>query len=514
LLTREEEERRLTQNSSGSKRPWIYLILAVIVVLLFFIVRSRGKGAKTAAGGSTTVVAAKPNPPTPVVMAKATTGTVTQAVEVSGDVAALTQVTLASKITARIVSVNAREGDRVRKGQLIVQLDTSDLDSQVRSARDAVAAANARLDQAKVAYRLQVQSSQVGINTAKENLRAAQARLQLTKEGARTQERLQAQSAVNVAQANLEDAQTNYNRSSRLYKEGAIAKAEVDSSETRLKVARANLASAQQQYSLVQEGARPQEIEQDETAVATAQQQLNQAYDNQRQNLIKLQDVQAAEAAVRQSKASLALAQQNRDNAFIRSSVNGVVAKRSAEPGQVATVGSALMTITVPGTVYFSAGVSETDVERVHAGQSVMIQIDAFPNEIFNGKVDRVYPTGDPSSRTFIARITLSDAGGKLRPGMFARGAIIVSRIANATLIPKSALTAAGESVPLAAPASPEGVPASVFTVKDGKTAKKEIHVGAPSGNYVQVISGLEPGDPVVSSGSNLEEGQNVDVTH
>lgn len=494
------------------RRYGLILIIAIILVFGFIIARGRSRqAAKTPAAGSTTTVI-KESPPTPVTAAKVSLGTVTDTVEVSGDIAALTQVSLASKITGRVVAVNAREGDRVQQGQLLVALDTGDLDSQLRNAQDALSAAVAKANSANVSARWQQNNATLGIKNAQEALRSAEAQLSLVKKGARTQERLQAESQVNIAQANLDNAQSNYNRISRLVKEGAVAASQLDTADTQLKVSQAQLESAKQQVSLLQEGPRQEQVVQAQTAVQQARQGLAQAYDNQRQVAMKIEDARAAEAAVRQARANVQLARENRDNAFIHSSVNGIVAKRSVEPGQIATPGTSLMQITVPGTVYFSASVSEKDLSRVHEGQTVEVGIDAFPNEQFTGTVSKLYPTGDASSRTFVARVTLSDGGGRLRPGMFARGAVIVSRKNNVILVPKTALATAGNPVPLSS--TETGTASSVFSVQNDKTVRKNIRVGEPSGDNVEVISGLEPGDQVIVSGSRLEEGQKVHVTH
>jgi multidrug efflux pump subunit AcrA (membrane-fusion protein) len=95
---------------------------------------------------------------------------------------------------------------------------------------------------------------------------------------------------------------------------------------------------------------------------------------------------------------------------------------------------------------------------------------------------------------------------------MFARGAVIVSRKNNVILVPKAALATAGNPIPLSS--TETGTASSVFTMQDGKTVRKNIRVGEPSGDNVEVISGLEPGDQVIVSGSRLEEGQKVHVTH
>lgn len=520
------------------RRYTVILMALSALIVLFLLFRVRGGSQPAAAPDSKTVVVE--TPPTPVTTSAVQLGSLTNSVEISGDIAALTEVTLSPKITARVVSVNAREGDTVNQGQRLITLDTSDLDNQVRSAQAALSAARAslsssqealqgaiaRASQARVSTQLQERTNALAIQNARENLRSAQARLEVVRKGARTQERAVSQSQVNVAQANLEDAQTNYNRAARMFKEGAIARSQVDTAETQLKVARAQLRSAEEQLSLVREGARPEEITQAESAVAQARQGLAQALDNQRQIAIRQQEyrsaqaavdqaraaVRQAEAGVRQAQSQLNLAQVNRANAFIASPVSGIVADRSVESGQVATVGTPLMRITVPGTVYFSAELAERDLAAVKEGQTVSVQVDAYPNERFTGKVERIYPTGDPSRRTFIARIRLPDANGRLRPGMFARGTVQLSRRGGVVLVPKSALSVAGSSIPLTAPSGENGVEASVFVLDDGTAKRREIRVGAPAGNNVEVLSGLEPGEQVIVSGSRIEEGEKVDV--
>jgi HlyD family secretion protein len=516
------------------RRSALLLMGLSALVVLFLLSRMGRKVAAPAGADKKTVVMETPS--TPVTLSTVKLGAMADTVEVSGDITALTEVTLSPKITARVLSVNAREGDSVRQGQLLVTLDTSDLDNQVRGAQAQLAAARAtltsaqeglqgskaRASQARVNVQLTERTSNLAVQNARENLRSAQARLEVVKQGARTQERAVSQSAVSVAQANLDDAQTNYNRTQRMFQQGAIARSQVDTAETRLRVARAQLRSAQEQLSLVREGARPEEVTQAESVVAQARQGLQQAYENQQQVAIRREEYRAALAAVDQARSAVRqaeagirqvnLARVNRSNAFIHAPVNGVVAARSVETGQVAAVGAPLMRITVPGTVYFSAKLAEKDLAKIKEGQTVAVRVDAVPNERFYGKVSRIYPTGDASRRTFIARVNVANAGGRLRPGMFARGTVSLSQRQDVVLVPKSALSVAGSAIPLQAG---EGVStqANVFVMKDGKAAKRAVRIGAPSGDSVEVLSGLAPGEKVITSGSRIEEGEKVAVT-
>ncbi len=465
--------------------------------------------------------------PAPVVRATpAQLGSITETIFVNGNVEALTRVTLSPKIAGKVALVTVREGDPVRKGQVVVQFDPVEWESAVRQAEAGVETARTRLDQAQTALRLEEERVRSNIAQAEETLRSAQARLTMVRTGARAQERMVARNAVSTAEANLKraeaelhNAQLDYQRIRNLYQQGAIPQSQLDSAEARLRTAEANvnaaqaqLDSARQNLSLIEEGARREEIETAEANVAQAQDGLRLAKEGWRQVEMRRQDVVTARASLRQAQSQLLNAQKQLSYTTITSPINGFVSKRFVEVGQTAVMGSPLLEIVDLNNLYFAASVPEEDFARLKVGMPVEVTLDALPGKTFNGKVSRLYPSGDPQSRTFIARIDLHNIGGLIRPGMFARGRIQVGRRNQVVLIPKEALEVGGHPLPIGGGASSR--PGTVFVVEKGIARKRSVKVGVVGPEKAEIQAGLRPGELVITLGQGIADGDKVNVAH
>lgn len=464
---------------------------------------------------------------TPVVQASpAQLGSITETILVNGNVEALTKVTLSPKITGKVALVTVREGDPVKKGQVVVQFDPVEWESAVRQAEAGVETARTRLDQARTALRLEEERVRSNIAQAEETLRSAQARLTMVRTGARAQERMVARNAVSTAEANLKraeaelhNAQLDYQRIRNLYQQGAVPQSQLDSAEARLRVAEANvnsakaqLDSARQNLSLIEEGARREEIETAEANVAQAKEGLRLAKEGWRQVEMRRQDVMTAQDYLRQAQSQLLNARKQLSYTLIISPINGFVSKRFVEVGQTAMMGSPLLEIVDLNNLYFAATVPEEDFTRLKVGMPVEVTLDALPGRIFNGKVSRLYPSGDPQSRTFIARIDLRNTAGLIRPGMFARGQIQVGRRNQVVLIPKEALEVGGYALPIGGGTSPR--PGTVFVVKQGFARKRPVKVGVVGPKKAEILAGLQPGELVITLGQGITDGDKVNVAH
>ena len=208
--------------------------------------------------------------PTPVSITPAKSETVLRLVPVTGSLIALQTVELLPKISARVVSVNGREGDAVSAGQVIAQLDTADLQRNVAQARENVETARIRLSQAQTNYTTQTTTSDVAVQDAQESLAAAQAQLALTRTPQRSQDVIVAENNVEQAQANADKATSDRKRYAELFKEGATAAITLDQYVTQEKVALAALNSAKQQLALIREGGRTENVAAQTAQVARA----------------------------------------------------------------------------------------------------------------------------------------------------------------------------------------------------------------------------------------------------
>ena len=230
--------------------------------------------------------------------------------------------------------------------------------------------------------------------------------------------------------------------------------------------------------------------------------------------------MQQAKAAVQQQQATLIYDQQQVDYTAIRSPIDGIIAAREVEPGQIASPGTNLMRIVNVKTVYYEPTISETDFEQTNVGDPVLVQVDALPGRSFNGVVKAVYPAAASGSRQFTLRVAVPNPTNELRPGMFARGTLLATVHRNVVVIPVTAL------VPVQTDASnastSEGTatggtslpPQEVFVVGRGnKAIARPVKVGIVNASQAEITSGLKPGDTLVTVGQGqLAPGQPVKV--
>lgn len=502
---------------------------SVIPLAFIALASTVAVGCGRSTGGAPTGAAAAATPATPVRTAAARRQTVDSTVRVTGSINANQTIALAAKASARIVEVAGREGTVVRRGQVLFRQDTVDLDNQVRtaeaavrqgeagiaSARATLKSAEAKLTQARTQKRLQATTSDTAVVDAEQQLRSAQAQLDLAKRPQRTQEIAVAESAVAQAQANYDKAQQDRKRYDLLVSEGAAAQAQLDQFITTERVARAALDTAKSQLDIARTGGREESIRQAETAVRRAEIGVRLAKSNTQQNQLRDDDILAAEAAVAQARAGVAQAQatlqsaranlakarQDIANATTVSPIDGVISSRSAEVGQLVGPGSPAITVIALDRVYFEAQVAETDIARIEVGVPVQIEVDAYPGKFFSGKVTRVYPAGSTSSRNFTVRVEIANGAGTLRPGMFARGTVIALR-REGVVIPKDALI------------QTEDGKTAVFVSEGGKAQRRIVEVGLGTADTVEILSGVQDGESVVVAGQGgLRDGASVDAS-
>ena len=468
-----------------------------------------------------------PTPPptgTAVEVVNVERGTVSSSIDVTGSVKALDDVTLSAKLGGRVLSVGYRQGARVGRGAVVVQQQTADMANQMSAGKAALAAAKVRLSQATTTSQWQDIQSEAAVKQAEQGLKSAQARLEIVRQGARPQERRQVDAALDSAQASFENAKINLARTKSLVDQGAVAKSNLDADQRSYDVAAAQLRSAQEQVSLIKAGARPEELQQAELAVRTAREQVARAQGDLKQRNLRTDDIRAAQAGVQQAQASLAMASQGLADSGIRSPIAGVVADRMVEPGEMVAPGTPLMRIYNPSTIYYEATVSEAQVDEVHTGQKVALTSDAIPGKVFDGSVVKIYPAANANNRSFQARIAITSSG-ELKPGMFAKGKVIVEQHTSALMLPRDAIlnTPQGEQVFVVTDGTIDVPDVSAKPGKDGKLPTKKIQgkvahrrsleIGLDSDSTVEIIRGLNEGDTVVRTGqSYLQDGQAVRV--
>jgi len=204
-------------------------------------------------------------------------------------------------------------------------------------------------------------------------------------------------------------------------------------------------------------------------------------------------------SGVNQAKAALVQARAGEGFTRIRAPFDGVVAERRVDPGALATPGAPLLTLESRGRYRLEASVDEKNLAAIRLGQSVSVAVDALGADSLAGKVVQIVPAADAASRSFIVKIELP-ANDRLRSGLFGRARFAVGERETVTL-PRAAVLDRGQLQ-------------GVFVVgQDHIATLRYITLGENSGERVEVLSGLNAGDMVVTSVAGRElAGKRIEV--
>jgi membrane fusion protein, heavy metal efflux system len=174
--------------------------------------------------------------------------------------------------------------------------------------------------------------------------------------------------------------------------------------------------------------------------------------------------------------------------------IDGIVTGRSANLGQVIGMGQELFVITDLSEVWAVGELYEQDFRAVRMGSEAVITTPAYPGTTLRGRVAYIDPRVDPQSRTTKIRVALANAEGRLRLGMYVNMTFGTQAGDRVVLVPKAAVQALGDRQVVFVAAKGE----------DGKFIQRTVRLGPPVGESYAVVSGLRPGDAVVTEGSFL----------
>lgn len=289
----------------------------------------------------------------------------TNSITASGTIESV-NVTVSSKSPGTVKKLNFKEGDRVKKGDLLVEIGHDLLDIQLRQSEAGVDLANAQL--------------------------------KLLKSGARREDVKQSEELVKQAKTNLDLAKLDKERAYELFKQDAATKKQYDDATARYDVSLAQYNSARENLQKVKTIVRPEEIEQ-------------------------------AQANLKRSIATVDLLKQNIEDCKIFAPVDGFVSKKFVEEGENVVTGASLLRISNLETVDLVIYIPETDIAKVKLGQDAEIKIDAFKEKQFTGKITFISPEAEftpkniqtPEERTklvFAVKIQIPNPQFELKPGL------------------------------------------------------------------------------------------------
>ena len=199
-----------------------------------------------------------------------------------------------------------------------------------------------------------------------------------------------------------------------------------------------------------------------------------------------------------QRRSELEIARQQLNDAVLYAPIAGAVRQRHANVGQYLAAGAPVVTLVQMNPLRLRTEVPERDALNIRMGMTVRVTVEGAAGT-HQGRVVRLSPAIDETSRTLLVETEVSNAANSLRPGAFARAEIVASSTQRALMVPSTAIvTFAGID--------------RVFTVQDGKASEKRVRTGRRTADGVEILEGISAGDQVVNEPGNLTDGESVAI--
>ena len=210
--------------------------------------------------------------------------------------------------------------------------------------------------------------------------------------------------------------------------------------------------------------------------------------------------VQFTLAQERQAQAELSELEIRLAQSKIHAPMDGVIARRYVDVGALVNPSTPIVNLVNMSTMVTMANVPEREIGKLRVGNGAQVQVDAFGEQRFTGRIARIAPVLDPGTRTATVEVEIPNPTGRLRAEMFARVTLDLASQREAVLIPREALVYRGQQ-------------AGVYIMQDKRPVFRTIEPGLTRGSDVEVLANLQSGATIVTRGAAmLTEGDQVRV--
>ena len=383
-------------------------------------------------------------PPKPTFkLAEVKKGPMSTKISATGIVEPNFKVEVKSKASGEVLSFPFLEGDKVEKGALLLELDKSDEKRNVAKAKADLSKATAKLKKSETALLLQKTKYKTDIKTS--------------------------QSEVISAIASLKESEDKLKRQIELFEQKVVSQESLDTAKTLFEV---------NQQKLIQ-----------------AESQLQESKDSIHDIAMKENEIELVNTEVQLAEIALDEAEERLEETEIFVPLTGVIIEKLVEEGQIIASGisnvnggTALANIADMSRLFIIADIDETDIGSVKVDHPVTITADAFSDKVFNGRVRRIAPQGLVENSITIFKVKIEVLGKgkkKLKPMMSANIEITTDHVESAVFTARAGIRNGKEGK-------------FAMVLKNEKPKKLFVKTGIKNPIFVQILSGLAPGDHVI----------------
>jgi len=481
---------------------------------------------------SAAACSAPPPDTTPSVKtAQAQEGGITASVDVVGVLLPNTTQNVSAKLSGAVLSAPGEVGDKVSKGDLLIQIDAHELQAQLDQAKASQENTQNQVDIAKAA----VDNASASLSAAQKTLNNTVAQAKSAVDAAKTavdsaktavdsaksvREATKNQYDVQIQQAQIavDKAQKDYNTNRQLFAAGLLPQASMDNYTTALNSAKAalNLANAGAETARVSAQAS---VDSAQAALNTAQANLDKAQLSYNQalspdaqssvvaaqgalNSAQKQYESASTSGVAVAGAAIDVINAQLQNANVYAELSGVIVNKNINQGDIATAGAVLMTIADTSALKLRGTIDQTVLPYVKNGEKVTVKCDIYPDRQFDATVTSVGPMSVTTGGVFPIELSMTNPGD-LSPGISARASIPITPDSAAThiTVPNTALQT-GDSQTF------------VYVVaSDSTVSKRTVTTGVKNDTDTEILNGLKAGETVVTANfAGLSDGAKVQV--
>lgn len=429
------------------KKKWLIIGAVVLVVLLFVgLVGSRVKEKKQRDAALKNQVP----PPPAVAVALPRNGRIADTLKLPGNVVSQQSVQVIPKVSGRLMTLLVNEGSPVRAGQLLGEIEHTELDAQLLQAQASAQASKANLDlQVNGPLPTQIAQSRASVR--------------------------QLEASLGQLQATRAQNERDLERQQNLANEGVATQQQLETTRTQLQSVQQQILAMQQQ-------------------IAGARASLQQLLDGTRP-----EQIAGARAQYNQALATIALYKAQLANYRLISPLNGVVTRKYLDAGNLVAAPNPILTLNQSARPEIEVFLPERNLGEVRLNQDVEVSSGGLGNRTLHGHISRISPVVDPQTR-LVKLTVLLDTPEQLRAGMLLDCTIVLSAKAHVLMVPVDSVVR-------------EGNKSYVYTVANNQVQSRTVTTGLRTPDEVEIRQGIGPKDQVIIRGTSfVRPGDKVQV--